>query len=58
MHRAVHAVLARYDRTYGGFGGAPKFPPTMTLDFLLRHRLAGPAQAALESALAELVQND
>ncbi len=36
MHRAVHAVLARYDRTYGGFGGAPKFPPTMTLDFLLR----------------------
>lgn len=36
MHRAVHAVLARYDRTYGGFGGAPKFPPSMTLDFLLR----------------------
>ncbi|MBA4071806.1 MAG: thioredoxin domain-containing protein [Gemmatimonas sp.] len=36
MHRAVHATLARYDRTYGGFGGAPKFPPTMTLDFLLR----------------------
>jgi hypothetical protein len=36
MHRAAHAALARYDRTYGGFGGAPKFPPTMTLDFLLR----------------------
>jgi hypothetical protein len=36
MHRAVRATVARYDRTYGGFGGAPKFPPTMTLDFLLR----------------------
>lgn len=29
-----------------------------TLDFLLRHGLAGPEQAALEAALAELVQND
>ncbi len=36
MHRAVHATLARYDRTSGGFGGAPKFPSMMTLDFLLR----------------------
>ncbi|MEI2765741.1 MAG: thioredoxin domain-containing protein [Dermatophilaceae bacterium] len=25
------------DRTRGGFGGAPKFPPSMVLEFLLRH---------------------
>ncbi len=26
-----------FDTTYGGFGGAPKFPSTMALDFLLRY---------------------
>jgi uncharacterized protein len=34
----AHASLAqRYDDCNGGFGGAPKFPATMTLDFLLRY---------------------
>jgi uncharacterized protein len=37
LDRASHAVLAGYDARFGGFGSAPKFPPTMTLDFLLRH---------------------
>ncbi|MGO8957760.1 MAG: thioredoxin domain-containing protein [Streptosporangiaceae bacterium] len=32
------ATLAReYDASRGGFGGAPKFPPSMVLEFLLRH---------------------
>jgi uncharacterized protein len=31
------ATLGDYDRRNGGFGGAPKFPPSMTLEFLLRH---------------------
>ncbi|MEO8775802.1 MAG: hypothetical protein ABI468_05740, partial [Candidatus Nanopelagicales bacterium] len=26
-----------YDARHGGFGGAPKFPPSMVLEFLLRH---------------------
>ena len=26
-----------FDNTHGGFGGAPKFPPAMTLSFLLRY---------------------
>jgi uncharacterized protein len=26
-----------HDDTHGGFGGAPKFPPSMVLEFLLRH---------------------
>jgi len=28
-------ITANYDRTRGGFGGAPKFPPAMTLEFLM-----------------------
>lgn len=36
LQRAVHAAAAQYDTAHGGFGGAPKFPPTMVLDFLLR----------------------
>ena len=34
---AVSAPRARtFDAAHGGFGGAPKFPPPMTLEFLLR----------------------
>ncbi|HEX2269082.1 MAG TPA: thioredoxin domain-containing protein [Pyrinomonadaceae bacterium] len=34
---AAYAGMARsYDSTHGGFGGAPKFPPSMTMEFLLR----------------------
>jgi len=33
----AYAGIARsYDSTNGGFGGAPKFPPAMALEFLLR----------------------
>ncbi|WP_091450702.1 thioredoxin domain-containing protein [Actinokineospora iranica] len=34
---AAASLLGQYDRANGGFGGAPKFPPTMALEFLLRH---------------------
>ena len=35
---AAAAVLAReFDQARGGFGRAPKFPPAMVLEFLLRH---------------------
>jgi uncharacterized protein YyaL (SSP411 family) len=30
------ALQERFDATLGGFGGAPKFPPAMAIDFLLR----------------------
>ncbi|HEX5966507.1 MAG TPA: thioredoxin domain-containing protein, partial [Pyrinomonadaceae bacterium] len=34
---AAYTGIARsYDATNGGFGGAPKFPPAMTLEFMLR----------------------
>jgi uncharacterized protein YyaL (SSP411 family) len=34
---AVVGLEAGFDRSYAGFGGAPKFPPSMTLEFLLRY---------------------
>src|SRR5262247_1460558 len=33
---AYVGILRSYDSFNGGFGGAPKFPPAMTLEFLLR----------------------
>ncbi len=35
LDRAQSTLLAAADRTHGGFGGAPKFPPASTLEFLL-----------------------
>jgi uncharacterized protein YyaL (SSP411 family) len=34
---AVAGLAADYDARRGGFGGAPKFPPSMVIEFLLRH---------------------
>jgi len=34
---AVAALAHEFDARSGGFGGAPKFPPSMVLEFLLRH---------------------
>ena len=35
--RALGALGASFDEHHGGFGGAPKFPPSTTLEWLLRH---------------------
>ena len=34
---AVTLLAREYDAEAGGFGNAPKFPPSMVLEFLLRH---------------------
>ena len=34
---AVAGLERSFDRVRAGFGGAPKFPPSMVLEFLLRH---------------------
>jgi len=39
LWRAVHALSESYDTINGGFAGAPKFPPSMALEFLLRMHL-------------------
>lgn len=46
LDAAYRGVIKNYDHRNGGFGGAPKFPPAMTLEFLLRvfHR-TGEAEA-------------
>jgi uncharacterized protein YyaL (SSP411 family) len=46
LSRATSSLVQRYEPRFGGFDGAPKFPPTMTLDFLLRQwARTGEAQA-------------
>jgi uncharacterized protein YyaL (SSP411 family) len=41
MDEAERKIARNYDARYGGFGGAPKFPAAMNLEFLLRqfHRI-------------------
>ncbi|HKN97138.1 MAG TPA: thioredoxin domain-containing protein, partial [Pseudonocardiaceae bacterium] len=34
---AAVSLLGDFDRRHGGFGSAPKFPPAMAMEFLLRH---------------------
>ncbi|MCW2540813.1 MAG: hypothetical protein JWN95_2538 [Frankiales bacterium] len=36
LDQAVKLLAAGYDQRFGGFGAAPKFPPSMVLEFLLR----------------------
>ena len=36
LDAAYTGIVRSYDSTNGGFGGAPKFPPAMALEFMLR----------------------
>jgi uncharacterized protein YyaL (SSP411 family) len=36
LERAAAAIAKAFDPVHGGFGGAPKFPPSMSLDFLMQ----------------------
>jgi uncharacterized protein YyaL (SSP411 family) len=45
---AAGQLAREYDRTHGGFGGEPKFPPHMNLLFLLRHHERTGAAGSLE----------
>jgi uncharacterized protein YyaL (SSP411 family) len=47
---AVEGLGRDYDAARGGFGGAPKFPPSMVLEFLLRHHERTGDAAALDMA--------
>ncbi|MEU8591557.1 thioredoxin domain-containing protein [Streptomyces sp. NPDC048664] len=52
-HEAAQALLGltrEYDPQRGGFGGAPKFPPSMVLEFLLRHHARTGSEGALQMA--------
>jgi hypothetical protein len=42
LTQAAHNIIRSYDRVNGGWGGAPKFPQPMTLEFLLRRYVQAP----------------
>lgn len=46
---AVAAVLRDEDTEHGGFGGAPKFPPSAMMETLLRHYERTAARPALDA---------
>jgi uncharacterized protein len=50
LAEAVTTLRRGYDAASGGFGGAPKFPPSMVLEFLLRHAARTGDQDALAMA--------
>jgi uncharacterized protein len=45
LQEASRALRSQFDPEWGGFGGAPKFPPASTLEFLVRMHLRGDEQA-------------
>ncbi len=51
LELAYRSLAQRYDIRNGGFGGAPKFPATMVMDFLLRYWKRTGTAYALEMVL-------
>ncbi|MER5635903.1 thioredoxin domain-containing protein [Kitasatospora sp. NPDC002227] len=50
LRQALTGLSRSFDQERGGFGGAPKFPPSMVLEFLLRHHARTGEGTALEMA--------
>jgi uncharacterized protein YyaL (SSP411 family) len=55
LEGAVSRLGADFDRSHAGFGGAPKFPPSMVLEQLLRHswRTGSHAASSMVDATCE-----
>ena len=51
LRQALAGLSGSFDAARGGFGGAPKFPPSMTVEFLLRHHARTGSEVALEMAV-------
>jgi len=54
--KAFQVSESQFDPIYGGFGGAPKFPNSMTLSFLLRYWKSTGSKKALEMVEKTLEQ--
>ena len=54
LDQAYQAFAATYDSAHGGFGGAPKFPRPVALNFLLRYHARTGARPALDMAAQTL----
>jgi len=50
LDAAVQVLAEQHDARNGGFGGAPKFPPSMSLEHLLRHHARTGSSDALAVA--------
>ncbi len=48
IQSAILQLARSYDRMYGGFGGAPKFPAPMSLRLLLRHGIRAHDASAVD----------
>lgn len=55
LNLAAGILIKVFDRQYGGFGGAPKFPHTASLEFILR-RLVGDLDEDLRFDCNQLVR--
>ncbi|MGY5049757.1 thioredoxin domain-containing protein [Streptomyces sp. 900105755] len=51
LAQALLGLTREYDPQRGGFGGAPKFPPSMVIEFLLRHHARTGSDGALQMAV-------
>ena len=56
LDRAYHGLASRFDATHGGFGGAPKFPQPMNLEFLLLYHHRTGDKKALDMVDLTLTQ--
>jgi uncharacterized protein len=54
LEDGFNALRDSFDREFGGFGGAPKFPTPVTLNFLLRYHTRTGNRGALDMTLATL----
>jgi uncharacterized protein YyaL (SSP411 family) len=51
LARAISGLQTNFDRTNGGFGGAPKFPTASTLEFLLDRGESDPVRLTLDKMM-------
>src|SRR5215207_5477610 len=51
LAQAVSGLGTSFDRANGGFGGAPKFPPASTLEFLLARGETDPVRLTLDKMM-------
>ena len=54
LEKAVSVLMQDFDASNGGFGTAPKFPPSMVLEFLLRVNARSGNSQSLEMAVKTL----
>jgi uncharacterized protein YyaL (SSP411 family) len=52
LEEAVVSLRSDFDPVHGGFGAAPKFPPSAVLEFLIRHGSVGALEMVTDTCTA------